>query len=165
MAGARVVSSISHHLEKFSAEVVQKVARSGAAAGARLLYDEMRERAPVKSGVLKSSIYWWHDDKASGPLLERYIIGPNMKKAPHWHLLEYGHWRVNVVVRGPGGRLIATKERLPKPVWVAPRPYIRPTYDSQKSAAIGAARQRMAERLRELTSAAASGSDAGTAAA
>ena len=126
--------------------------RSAAHAGAVVLYDEMRARAPVDQGTLRDSIYRWHDDEYSKDGRQRYVIGPNKGKAPHWHLIEYGHWRVNVVTRLPNGQTVATTERLPAPVWVPAQPYIRPTFDAKVTAAIDAAKARIGEGIKRALS-------------
>ena len=44
----------------------ESVMRKAAGAGAKILYDEMRARVPVKTGKLKESIYYWWDKQQSG---------------------------------------------------------------------------------------------------
>lgn len=148
-AGARMKGSLSQALQQFGADVQTKALRSAVYAGAKLLADELELRAPVKKGVLKKAIYTFHNDRKSVGGRQVYAVGVNKAKAPHWHLVEYGHWRVNVVIRGPGGRILATKERLPAPVWVPAHPYLRPTADRMPDA-VRAMQKRMAERIREL---------------
>jgi len=150
-ASVRIDESIVGALEKLRADLQTKVLRSAAYAGAKLLADEMVARAPVDAGTLRNAIYTWHDDKQSGPLKQVYWVGVNKREASHWFNVEYGHWRVNVVFRGPDGKIIPTKARLPKPVWVAAHPYIRPTADRMGDA-IAAMKARLAERLREISS-------------
>lgn len=140
--------------------VKTKVLRSGAFAGANVFYLEMRMRVPVREGGLYGSIYQWHDDKST-PDLQRYFVGPNKRKAPHWYFTEYGHWLYNRQIngrwqrskesknaRGPGAHTLPGA--LPKPVWVPPQPYVRPTWESKRKIAISTMKQRMAERYREV---------------
>lgn len=156
-AGVRVTGSLAAAIKQHGRDIQTKVLRSGAHAGAVVFYDEMKQRAPVDEGTLFGSIYRFHDESKSKGGLQRYLIGPNRKKAPHWHLVEYGHWRVNVVVRLPNGQIKATTERLQDPVWVPPVPYIRPTFDAVAQRAIESARERMKQRLQELTNGAGDG--------
>jgi hypothetical protein len=79
-----------------------------------------------------------------------YSVSWNAKGAPHGHLIEFGHWRVNVLVRGPKGTWIATKERLPAPKWVPAHPFLRPALDSGGAAARAAMLKRGRERLPEI---------------
>lgn len=149
-AGARMRGTLSAALAQLREDVAGQAVRSAVYAGARVLYEELLRQAPVgPTGNLKAAVYHWHDDKKSTGGRQVYAIGVNKGKAPHWHLVEYGHWRVNVIVRGPGGRLLATKERLPAPVWTPAHPFLRPTADRMQDA-LRAAQQQLAQRLREL---------------
>lgn len=70
----------------------ESIMRKAAGAGAKVLYQEMQIRVPVRSGTLKNAIYYWWDKTESVKDLAIYRIGPNTKKAPHWYLVEFGHW-------------------------------------------------------------------------
>jgi hypothetical protein len=145
-----IVSNVTESLAALEAGIREKVLRSAARAGALVFYTEMRLRVPVKSGELYKAIYHYHDDKGSTGARQTYFVGPNKVKAPHWHQVEFGHWQVNVVVRLPNGRLAATKERLATPKWIPANPYVRPTWEAKKNAALSASKLRMGERLKEL---------------
>lgn len=142
-------SNLKEGLQRLEQAVQEKVTRPAAYAGARILYDEMRLKVPTDEGDLYGSIYHWFDDKRSTLERKIYAIGPNKAKAPHWHLVEYGHYRVNKVFRD-GGRWKASKERLPEPKWVPAYPYIRPTWDGMSSTAMTAMKTRMSEKMREV---------------
>lgn len=149
--GARVTSSIADALAELRVHVREKVLRSACHAGAVVLYDELKTRAPSRTGGLKAAVYRWHDDKKSrGGERQVYYVGVNKAKAPHWALVEYGHMRINVVFRGADGELVVTKKRLPAPVWVPPNPYLRPTWDAKASEAIEAMKARAAQRIAEF---------------
>lgn len=85
-----------------------------------------------------------------------------LPSAPHGHLLEYGHWRYFALVRSKDGRWrtmihpskigtprpdrrasLAVKSQyyvaLQTPVWVSPRPFLRPAYEAKQQAARDAA--------------------------
>lgn len=155
MAGKDSVSigfddGISAGLRKFANDLREKALRPAAHAAAVVLYNELQQRVPEESGRLKSAIYRWHDDKRSIDGRQVYVVGVNKRKAPHWHLIEYGHWRVNRF-RLIDGKWVATKERLPQPVWVPAQPYIRPTYDGKIDTAVDAAKARLTEKFKEIT--------------
>jgi hypothetical protein len=151
--------SLSGAIAEFREAVTGETLRKAAGAGAKVLYDEMVLRAQglgggpdVHTGKLLGSIYRFYDKKVSVSGRFTYHIGPNVAKAPHWHLIEFGHWRVNMIIRLPNGRLVATTERLESPIWVPAKPFIRPTLDAKSGIAIHAARLSIAESLEELAS-------------
>jgi hypothetical protein len=102
----------------------------------------------VDEGLLKSAVYRYYDKARSVGAIQAYSIGVNKKTAPHWHLLEFGHWLVNVVTRLPNGQIVATKERLPTPKWVPAQPYLRPSFDARMADAMDAARDELAQQIR-----------------
>jgi len=150
--GARMQGSLVAKLEQLSEQVQGPALRSAAHAGAEVVYNELQARVPRHSGTLQSAIYRWHDDKKSAPGRQVYAAGVNMKKAPHWHNVEFGHWRINVVVRDANGTMRFTKERLPAPVWVPASPYLRPAFEAARATAVQAMRERFYTRLAELRS-------------
>jgi HK97 gp10 family phage protein len=150
LVNVSVESNASQALRAFADAVREKALRSAAFAGAKVMYAEMRQRVPVDTGTLYGSLYQWHDDKRSTTDRQIYVVGPNKGEAPHWHLVEYGHWRVNQVIR-VNGKLVATKERLPQPVWVPAKPYARPTFEAKATAAVEAMKKRLAERIADIT--------------
>lgn len=153
---AEVFSRESTHSDQAASGILaaldqlqQRVAdglRPAAHQGALVLYNEVLQRVPTDSGLLRSAIYRWHDDKQSTADRQIYQIGVNKRKAPHWHLIEYGHWRANRF-RLIDGKWLPTRERLDTPVWVPANPYIRPAFDARLEGAFDAARRRMAEKL------------------
>jgi hypothetical protein len=118
--------------------------QDAAFAGATVLYDELRLRAPVKTGTLRDSMDRFYA-KSSTPARQTYYVGPNKKYAPHWYNVEFGHWRYNTSANGffqksksnpkskiksPPGNWRAVHDlpgALPQPAWVPAHPYIRPS--------------------------------------
>lgn len=145
----RMRGSLTAALQQLTTDVRDKALRSAVRAGADLLYNEMRARVPVVSGQLKAAIYQYHDDRKSVDGRQVYAVGPNKRKAPHWFVVENGHWRINKVVV-TNGKAVFTKERLPQPVWVPAVPYIRPTWDAKSGQLVRTMQHRLIERLREL---------------
>lgn len=119
-------SELQANLEKFADDVVDKALRPAAFAASKVLYAEMNLRVPVRTGLLKSALYQYHNEKKSVDGVQIYSIGVNKKKAPHWHFLELG------TIREPA------------------RPFIAPTYDAKIVEAMEAARKRLAEKLDEI---------------
>ncbi len=127
----------------------EEALRPAAQAGAQVFYDEMRTRAPVAEGVLRDSIYQFYLERKSGDDKHVYVVGPNKSKAPHWHLVEFGHWQPYAVVM-IDGQLKTLKDRpLPTPVFVPAQPFIRTTLDAMSVQALEAMRERYVQALRE----------------
>ena len=150
---------LSGALQRFGDAISAKATRPASRAGALVFYHELRQRVPVGTehdgssndspGTLFDSIYHAHAASESKADKQVYHIGPNKRLAPHWHFSEYGHYRVNVV-QYFGGKLRATTERLPSPVWIPAVPWITPTYEGTVQVAIGAMRDRMREKIKEI---------------
>jgi HK97 gp10 family phage protein len=120
-------SSLQKNLEQFAKDIQEQAIRPAAYAASKVLYEEMQIRVPVgETGNLKNSIYQYHNEKLSQDGKQVYSVGVNKRKAPHWHLLEYG------TIRAPA------------------YPFIVPTYDAKIVQAMAAARARLAEKIEEI---------------
>ncbi|KWW37898.1 phage tail tape measure protein [Cupriavidus metallidurans] len=95
-------------LDRLEAGMKERVLRPAAHAGALVFYEEARRLAPVydgpekkgvKPGQLRNAIYRVFSESKSGETQKIYEVSWNAKKAPHGHLIERGHWRVNKVIR------------------------------------------------------------------
>lgn len=161
---ARLKNSMVDALRGFTADVQEKVLRPAAQAGAQVFYDEMKLRTEaldqkaqlrVKGdntrGLLNASIYQYHAKRVSSAAQQVYYIGPNKKEAPHWFNVEFGHYRINRVFVTPEGKFVATKERLPAPLWTPASPYIRPTFSAKAADAVQAMQKRFAEGVHRLS--------------
>ncbi len=141
------------------------LARSMAVAGGKVLRDEAKLQAPMKSGLLKSAIYLAYRDAQSTDEQVTYRITWNATKAPHGHLLEFGHWRYNMIIngrpqkslrdglkRGKGPADHVPPGALDVPVWVNAKPFLRPAFDvagaDAQKAMVERGRQRLPELLR-----------------
>lgn len=145
------VSGWDDALSMLKGPLRESLARSMAVAGGEVFRDEAKRQVPVDEGVLQSSIYLAYREKFSTKTRVQYSVSWNHRRAPHGHLIEFGHWRVNELVPiGAGGMWVATKERLPAPVWVPAQPFIRPAFDIGFNAAKVAMIRRGRERLPEL---------------
>jgi hypothetical protein len=125
---------------------VQAAARPSAQAAAQVIYDEVRRNvAKIKrrTGNLASSIYQAYSQDNSRDGRQIYHISWNARKAPHGHLVEFGHLQRYEVSYDPRTKRFTThKDRpLPTPVQVAARPFLRPA-QAKFPAAADAARER-----------------------
>ena len=149
--------------------LVEQIVRPIARVGALVFYEEARRLVPVyqgapitrKSGIkttpgqLRDAIYHVYADGLSSKEHAVYQVSWNAKKAPHGHLVENGHWRVNKLVKTATG-WIATNERLATPVRVPAVAFMRRSGD-RAQAAVDAMRQRAAEKVAEVLSGAEGG--------
>lgn len=130
---------------------VGKACRPAAQAGAQVLVDEVRANVAKigrKTGNLASAIYQVYSKKSSKDNINAvYHIGWNSQKAPHGHLVEFGHMQRYVVYVGKDGKWHTDKRRkLAGPKQVGARPFLRPAM-SKFSAAVAEAERVFLERL------------------
>lgn len=109
----------------------EAAARPAAQAGAQVLYEAvLRNVNGIKrhTGNLQRSIYQAYSQDNSGPGKATYHVSWNHKKAPHGHLVEWGHLqRYAVFIDERTGRWVTdTDRKLPTPKLVAARPFVRP---------------------------------------
>lgn len=137
-------------LAKLDGPLRESLASSMAVAGGVVLRDEAELLAPVDEGVFRDSLYLARKDAKSNENQVTYSVSWNHRKAPHGHLLEFGHWQPYRVVKTPGGEWFTTKERLPSPKWISARPTLRPAFDSAHQRAMQAMVERGRQRLPQL---------------
>ena len=149
-------SSAFAGLDKLAGPLKTKLARSMGVAAGQVYRDEAKHRAPIGDGsdmpgTLKEAIYLAYSDKRTTNQHVVYSISWNSKLAPHGHLVEFGHWRINQLVPiGSGGLWVATTTRLDTPKWMPAHPFLRPAMDAMGSRAGQAAIARGQARLTEL---------------
>ena len=134
------------------------LARSMAVAGGKIISKEAKIRAPVyvpgsgrngnwqginkksaaKTGSLRDAIYIAYKDEDSDVNHIQYSVSWNSTKAPHGHLVEFGHWLVS------HGK---AKEKIK---YVPAYPFLRPAYEASAARAVKAMIERGRERLPEL---------------
>lgn len=127
-----------------------KVARSMGVAAGVVLRDEAKTNVGVHTGKLRSAIYVAFDEKTSTANRIRYNVSWNNAKAPHGHLVEFGHWRTNVVIQLPNGQWHTTKEKLAEPVKVKPVAFLRRAHDTMQPHLFRVAVTAGQRRLRDL---------------
>lgn len=129
---------------------VRKAVRPAAQAGAQVIYNEVKRNVAGigrKTGNLANAIYQAFSKDNSGELFSTYHVSVNHKKAPHWHLVEYGHLMEYAAYIDARGHWRTDKSRpLATPKQVAAKPYIRPAA-AKLGAALAAAEQELYERL------------------
>jgi len=144
------VSGWTKALDNLAGEKRVSLARSMCVAGGEVLRDEAKLLAPFENGVLKDAIYLAYKDDRSTEAQVVYSVSWNHRKAPHGHLIEFGHWQPYKVVKLPNGDWFTTKEKLPSPKWISAKPFLRPAYDIAKGRAVQAMIERGKQRLPEL---------------
>lgn len=135
--------SITFDFSKLSAKLDQvrqaaeQSTRPAAQAGAQVLYDEVRQRAPVSSkahstkgkkqtyqpGNLRAAIYQAYMQKESGDKSSKYRISWNKREAFYARFVEFGTSKM------------------------AARPFLRPAYDAARAQALQAVKQRMQQEV------------------
>lgn len=124
--------------------------RMGAGAG-RVIRDEAKRLAPQgkaehqamaqfggsqSPGLLESAIYVAYNEQRSSQTVFTYSVSWNRQRAPHGHLLEFGHWRPYAIYYSPRYGWRTDKSRkLAAPKWVAAHPFLGPSYHSSKQPA------------------------------
>lgn len=111
---------------------VHRAARPAAQAAAQVLYDQARQNVSAMgrvTGKLQSSIYQVYSQKHSHAGLATYHVSWNARKAPHGHLVEYGHIQRYKVYLGKDGKWHTNKHAPIAPRHVAAKPFIRPAWD------------------------------------
>lgn len=103
-------------------------------------------KAP-QPGLLRDAIYLAFSENRSDPKEGRFVYSVtwNASKAPHGHLLEFGHWRYNVVAGD-----FPRKAELDEAEWVAAKPFLRPGFESHRTVAVEIGMARGKERFAEL---------------
>lgn len=136
-----VKTSLARRMLVSGGVVLRDAAKSNARMAANIEGDDVR-------GVLANAIYLAYDDEVKSENLFNYVISWNAKKAPHGHLVEFGHWITHAIFKGSNGEWYTDKNQpLDKPRWVAARPFLRPTFDSYGNVAISAMIRRGQEEL------------------
>jgi hypothetical protein len=121
-------------LTRFENVVQQKVLFTGAATMARVIYDEVKlnaspPRLGIETGTLRDAIYWAKSPEETTPTHVVYKVSWNKRKAPHGHLVEFGHKIPYFIYQLPNGEWRTNKNRpLAAPRFVRPYPFVRPAF-------------------------------------
>ena len=128
--------------------------RPAAQAGAQVLYDEVKRnvrKLKRHTGNLDSAIYQVFSKSQSNDLHSIYHVSWNRSKAPHGHLVEFGHLQRYEVSYDPQTKRFTThKDRpLPTPKLVAAKPFLRPAM-AKFPAAMQAAKAVILKKMEQL---------------
>lgn len=149
---AKLGGDLELDLSKYAQYIQEKVAFSGAAAMAGVIYEEVQanvQKLGRKSGNLQNAVFRAYSFKSSSETKKTYRISWRYKDAPHGKLIEFGHWQKYRVVRLPNGDWITLKDqKLSSPKWIPAKPFLRPAFGHIQQA-IDAGKERMAQRLKE----------------
>ena len=144
-------SSALAGLNQLTGPLATRLARSMAVASGTEYRDEAKRLVPVAEGLLQSAIYLAYKDDRSNKDNVTYSITWNARKAPHGHLIEFGHWQNYATFKDQKGQWHTNKNiPLAVPVWVPAKPFLRPAFDAARERAKQAAIERGRERLPEL---------------
>lgn len=123
-------------LDNLAASITAQM-RPAAQAGAQVLYEEVKLRAPIakrerktkkgrviKPGALRDSIYQVYSVDNSTPERATYHVSWNYRKAPHGHLVEFGTSRASA------------------------HPFLRPSYDAKVGEALETARRALIDGVK-----------------
>lgn len=145
-------SLLNQRIDNIGVAVLGAV-RPAAQAGAQVLHDEVKlnvGRIKKKTGNLGASIYQVFSQDNSSEVRSTYHISWNARKAPHGHLVEYGHLMTRKAYIGSDGKWYTSKIKI-EPKMVGARPFLRPAWDTKRVAALQAAEARwIAETSKSL---------------
>lgn len=128
---------------------VQANVRPAAQAAAQVLYDRVKLNVAAigkHTGKLDRAIYQAYSKDNSRPGTSVYHVSWNARKAPHGHLVEFGHLQKYKVYRGKNGNWYTDKTQPIAPKHVAAQPFLRPALSSM-DAAMAAAKARLFEGI------------------
>lgn len=133
---------------------IQAACRPAAQTAAQLLYEAVKlnvSRIGRKTGNLERSIYQVYSKDQSRAGLATYHVSWNARKAPHGHLIEYGHRQkyLTVIDKRTGQWVTIKSKPLAAPKTVPPRPFVRPAM-AQFPAALEAAKQELLNQLKHF---------------
>lgn len=129
---------------------LSKETRPIAQAGAQVLYDDVKANVAAlgkRSGKLANAIYQAFSADNSLDGVSTYHVSWNARKAPHGHLVEFGHLMRYATFIDKSGRWVTLKNKpLATPRHVAANPFIRPAM-SKFPLALDAMEHKLDERL------------------
>jgi HK97 gp10 family phage protein len=139
--------ALDRELAKLPLKLQKQAMRRMVRGGAAVVQKDAKQKAPKKSGRLKSAIIVrakpardTKPETIAALVLIRTKTTKRGKIAPHAHLLEYGHQLVKGGKLGSGGRVIG---------FVAARPFMRPAFDNNISKIINVMRRILGREIRE----------------
>jgi hypothetical protein len=135
--------------------------RPAAQAAAQVFYNLAKQnvnRIGKKTGNLAGSIYQkYSKENSEDGKIAWYNVswnvhtGKQITRAPHGHLVEYGHiqkYRQILLTKGPKkGQWVTLRSHPITPIQVGARPFMRPAYTNGLNAAVAAVESVIYERM------------------
>lgn len=131
---------IQGQLNKFFGDIADKCYRPATYVASTVLYDEIKLRVPKDTGGLENAIYRYReksDTHINNLNKSTFYVGVNKRKAPHWWLIEHGHWQRRQAIL-LNGKWVTLKNPLANPKYVPAQPYFRPAIDAKMNEALQA---------------------------
>jgi len=132
-------------LQSLPVKIERNILRSALRQGANVFKDEAQREVPVDEGDLRASIRVSVRTKGATVYASVKAGG---KKAPHWHLVEFGTRPHKIKPKNAhslviGGHVVAEVDH----PGAKAKPFMRPTLDSKSGAAIEAVGAQVRKRL------------------
>lgn len=152
-------------LDNLGGPIRESLARRMAVSGGIVLRDEAKALAPkgvaeaqairqyggsLNPGALENAMYLALNETMTTDTIFTYTISWNSKKAPHGHLLEFGHWQPYVVVFTEENGWITLNVEKDTPTRVPAYPFLGPAYESKIHQALQAMLDRGRAELPKL---------------
>lgn len=140
-------------LRKIPENMQGKVLQKALAAGTAPVVKDARQRAPVKSGVLKRAIHAMRSKLNSNGIFEERIVRVRHGKRQQKHNRDAFYWRFIEFGRGivtARGKVLGSSETgfFGKSVAAAPaKPFMRPAFDANKFKALNAITEQLRKAL------------------
>lgn len=139
--------ALDRELAKLPLKIQNKIVKKMVREGAKIVQRDAKQKAPRKSGRLKSAIIVraktrreLRPNTVAAKVMIRTKATKRGKIAPHAHLIEYGHQQVVGGKLGSGGKVVG---------FVAARPFMRPAFDNNKQKIVNTMRRIFGRGIRE----------------
>ncbi len=129
------LKGLQETLEKLAKKDSRRITRRGIAKIGQVIRKEMRNRAPIKTGLLRNSIGYKTFRSVGG---FRGTVGPG-PKVFYARFLEYGAARHFIPSKNAAERFVVIGGKVFSRVdhpGTSPRPFLRPAYDAVKVKAV-----------------------------
>ena len=148
------MKEVMKNLTKLSTKVRKSIVNGSLKAGAKIVLDEAKRLVPVRSGNLKESLAI-KKKRTKDKKITAFAIAPITKKKTKRYKLENGKtWTITgIVADGYYGHFVeyghTIKNKKGKKILgnVAPKPYLRPAYESKGKESIKAVTKYFKTRL------------------
>jgi HK97 gp10 family phage protein len=141
----RGLSELQKFLDELPQKVEQNILRSALSAGARVVRDQAKANAPVKTGTLRAGL------KVSSRISKGVVTASVKAKGKHGYLapwLEYGTSAHKIAGKKGGwlsfGGIFAKSVEHPG---ISPRPFLRPALEARAQDALVAVGEAIKKRL------------------